>query len=338
MQRRLGPGDVPRIAMVGSGAIAEQGHLPALRQLGVRPALLVDRDRRRLGKLSARWGAPSADGFEEHLDDFDAAVVAVPSRAHAPVARQLLDAGKHVLIEKPLAPTAADADALVEAEAASAGGIHVGHMRRFLAVNRWVGEGLRAAWFGAVQSVAVEEGVILFWEAATDAFLRPEQAGGGALLDTGTHVLDILRWWLGDLEVTSYQDDNFGGVEANAVARLRSSAGVEITVELSRVRNLRNTARLECAAGTLEVSLHANEVLAAPPLPRRARPRLPVQAFGDLFVEQDAAWISILQGGTGDVVPGSDAARTVRTVEECYRRRVALDLPWMAPAAGARPP
>jgi predicted dehydrogenase len=303
-----------------------------MRRLGLSPSLLVDPDPSRLAEVRHLCPARGVPDFAAALDDFDAAIVAVPAQFHAPVCTALLDAGKHVLVEKPLAPSSAEAESLLQAQARSTASLHVGHMRRFLDVNRWVRALLRAGALGPVRSISIEEGAISLWEPASDTHLKPGSSGGGVLLDIGVHVLDTLGWWLGDLEIASYEDDNFGGVEANAVAKLRANGDVSIDVELSRVRVLRNTARLRGDAGTLEVSLHTNHVLEQPRLPRALRPRLRAQAWEDLFVEQLAAWLAAVAGRPSDSVSATDGAKTVGLAEGLYTRRSLLELPWLAPA------
>ncbi len=322
------------MAIVGCGAVAEQAHLPALRRLGSAPALLVDHDRSRLPALATRWRAPAVSAATDHLEEFDAALVAVPHQLHAEVCSELLAANKHVLVEKPLCTTAAEAQQLVEADAQSDATLSVAHNRRFLAVNGWVRRLLASGALGELRSISIEEGVIDTWDATTDAHLRRESAGGGVLLGTGVHVLDTLRWWLGDLSLVRYEDDAAGGVEANARADMLTNAATPVSLELSRVRELRNRARLEFAVGPVEVSLHQNVVIATPRLERKLRTRLAPQSFEDLFVAQWEGWFLKMEGADTSIATAREAAATIALVDGCYRDRRPLRLPWSVDRTG----
>ena len=115
------------VAVIGVGSFGRHhvrhlaGH-PLVHRVSV-----VDRDRKRAAQIAAEHGAqvaPSAIGA-------DAAIVAVPTEAHAAVALPLLEAGVPVLIEKPIAASDAEACALIEAAEASNTLLQVGHIERF---------------------------------------------------------------------------------------------------------------------------------------------------------------------------------------------------------------
>src|SRR5215213_2571297 len=104
-----------RIAVIGCGAIAADGHLPALAAHGLAPSVVVDPDPARRALSAADWGGDPVASVAEALERCDAAIVAVPHHRHVEVCGTLLEAGVHVLLEKPLATTAADAATLVSA-------------------------------------------------------------------------------------------------------------------------------------------------------------------------------------------------------------------------------
>lgn len=347
------PGDPPRIGIIGCGAVTQWRHLPALAALQIPPALLVDTNVTRARELAKTSGARHvSDRYEPWVEEMDAAVVALPHHLHARVSRDLMRRGIHVLVEKPMALTTVEAQAMAE-EAARAGVIlSVGLMRRFLNVNRWVKGVMDAGVLGRIESFRFEEGSIYGWRVASGFFFEKATAGGGVLLDTGAHTLDLLLWWLGDVEVLEYADDSYGGVEADCRIRLRLPGGGEGTVELSRTRTLGQKARLQGSRGWLEVSLDERRLntvaasdrnlLAASAGDLRGD-RLPAQAFRDLFTEQIQDWIRAIRGENPPAVPGAEGARSVALIEACYERRQLLSHPWVrVPASpsterGARP-
>lgn len=323
-----------RLAVVGCGAVARIGFLPALRTLGLRPALLVDSVRSRAEDLAAAFGGTGVGDWHECLQGIDAAVVALPHSLHALVSCELLAAGVHVLVEKPMATTCEQCAAMIDSARASGAVLAVGQLRRFQHGLRWVRAALAAGLLGRLEDVDVREGLVYNWPVASDSFFRREVAGGGVLLDTGAHVLDLLTWWLGRLEVVEYRDDACGGVEADCQVRLALPAGGEVAVELSRTRNLRNTVLIRGRRGQIEVGLHDNQL--------RLRPRglrsfridgmgagsLPAQDYVELFVPEVSDFLGAVSGCRAPAVSGSDVEPSIALIEACYARRVPLDLPW----------
>src|SRR5947209_3162210 len=107
---------VVRVAVIGCGAISRQFHLPILAgHEHVTLATLVDRDLKRAEELARGYGVARvvADAAELTAQDVDAAVIATPPFHHAPCAKQLMQRGIHVLVEKPMATSYTDAQAMV---------------------------------------------------------------------------------------------------------------------------------------------------------------------------------------------------------------------------------
>ena len=252
-----------RLAVIGCGAVTERCHLPAAARLDdAEVVMVVDRDRDRAETLAEQFGiARVAGDFREAIDSADAAIVALPHNLHAPVSSALLSAGLHVLVEKPMALTAAECEEMLEAARQRGVVLAVGHMRRFLHNAAFAKAAIEAGLLGRLLDFDVREGNVYDWAVSSDFLFRPEAAGGGVLRDTGAHTLDLLIWWLGDVFVSAYEDDSFGGVEANCKMRLETAGSVSGSVELSRTRDLRNTAILRGDHGRLEVDLRKNRAV-----------------------------------------------------------------------------
>ena len=293
------------------------------------PTLIIEPDAERRAAAASLWSANEAANLAAApFEDFDAAIVAVPQSHHHHICIALLAAGKHVLVEKPLATTAAEANELVAAARESSGSLSVAQMRRQLHVNRWLHRVVGSEQLGSLRSASVEEGSPDTWDAATSVHLLRESAGGGVLIGIGVHSLDLLTWWFGDLVVERYLDDNLGGVEANAQVELRTTTGATVLVELSQTRTLRNVATFQFDAGDVEVSLHSNELHRAPRLRRALRFHADPQAFGDLFVSQLHEWLADIADGGKRLPKAVDGARTQALIADCYQQRQLLCYPW----------
>lgn len=143
-------------------------------------------------RVTTDWEALAAD------PEVDAAVVSTPNALHAPQAIALLRNGKHVLVEKPMATSVAEADAMIEASAASGAWLMVAHCWRFRDEVIALRDRIAAGELGEVVKTR-GYGVHAGWGPAgwfTDADL----AGGGALVDMGVHAIDTARFLLGDPE------------------------------------------------------------------------------------------------------------------------------------------
>ena len=120
-----------RVGVVGTGAL---GSHHARVFAGLPDAKLVsvfDLDPVKAKSVGEPFGAETAGSLAELIDRIDAAVVAVPTVAHAEVAAKLLGAGRHVLVEKPITSTLEDAEALVALAAEKHVVLQVGHVERF---------------------------------------------------------------------------------------------------------------------------------------------------------------------------------------------------------------
>ncbi|HET9741369.1 MAG TPA: Gfo/Idh/MocA family oxidoreductase [Terriglobales bacterium] len=124
-----------RVAVIGAGVFG-RNHARVYRQLqqdraGVELAGVVDIDLSRAQKVANEFGTQAFQSVEQVNGKIDAASVAVPTSAHLPVSRALMQAGIDVLIEKPLATSLAEADELIAIAAQSKRVAQVGHLERF---------------------------------------------------------------------------------------------------------------------------------------------------------------------------------------------------------------
>ncbi|HJQ82952.1 MAG TPA: Gfo/Idh/MocA family oxidoreductase, partial [Candidatus Binatia bacterium] len=191
-----------RIALVGCGDGARRHHLPLLRRTrGAEVVAVADPD---AGcRAAALRHAPGALAMEDYRDavahpNVDAVVLCLPSALHAAAAVATLERRKPVYVEKPLATTLADGARVLEAWRAAGVVGMIGFNYRFnplYAAARRVVEDGRLGRIVAVRTV--------FTTAAGDlpAWKRRRDDGGGALLDLGSHHLDLVRWLLGESPV-----------------------------------------------------------------------------------------------------------------------------------------
>jgi len=324
-----------RVAVIGCGASAVKLHLPALaRSSRVEIALLIDVAEQRAQALARKYNAEAATDYRAAVGAADAAIVALPNFLHAPVSVELLNRGVHVLVEKPMATSGAECDAMIAAAERSGATLAVGLEFRHGSDNRFVKKFIASGMLGSVLSFDLRMGHNWEWPLTSDYLLRKEKAGGGVLMDFGVHLFDLLLWWLGELSVIDYCDDAAAGVEAECEAIVQSAGGARGVIELSRTRKLRNSCIFTGTRGRLEVNLWFNPGV---------RLQLEGQAFSltggfagaPLILDSAAAFaaqvedfVTAIETGRPPLVSGEDGRRALQVIESCYRRRRPLALPW----------
>lgn len=236
-----GADDTPvRFGLIGCGRVAPR-HAQSFAQLHETHLMAVaDVNAARAHRFAAEHGAEAHTDYRALLDraDIDAVSICVPSGLHAQVALDALDAGKHVLVEKPIALSLADADAMIARAAATDRRLAVVLQNRYNHPMRRLRE-------------AVDSGLLgqLHLGAATVRWYRPQSyyedgwhgtwaMDGGALMNQSIHHIDALQWLMGDVQsVVAYTATRAHTMEAEdvGVAILRFAGGALATVEGSTV-------------------------------------------------------------------------------------------------------
>jgi predicted dehydrogenase len=337
--------DQTRVAVVGCGAAARLLHVPALaRRDDCALVALVDPARDRAAQLARRHRVPHVLSDHRALADIGAtaAIVAAPNDLHAPLTLDLVGMGLDVLVEKPVAVTVKQADAMVDAANSAAALVAVGMFLRFAAGNRAVKSMLDARLIGEVSSFQVRWGVDYAWPVSTGYLLDRQRAGGGTLIDVGPHVIDLIRWWLGEVAAFEYWDDSYGGVEADCLLELTLETGVSGSVELSRTRDLGYVATIQGERGALEVDMVGGAVTLRLPdgtAVEGAGVTAAGGVDGDLLGFTQAEHDDFLQAVRHRRPPAvtvADGRATLALIEACYGERRLLELPWVA-SPGAVP-
>lgn len=194
-----------KIAIVGCGGIANGKHLPSLSRLKeVELVAFCDIVIERARTAADKYGAPGAQVFEDYrelLRDESIQVVHVctPNDSHAEIAIAAMEAGKHVMCEKPMAKTAADARRMVEAAKRTGRKLTIGYNNRFRPDSLHLKQLCEAGELGDIyyaKAHAIRRRAVPTW----GVFLDGEKQGGGPLIDIGTHALDLTLWLMNNYE------------------------------------------------------------------------------------------------------------------------------------------
>ncbi|MFN8472403.1 MAG: Gfo/Idh/MocA family oxidoreductase [Anaerolineae bacterium] len=190
-----------RVAVIGAGFVATKGHLPALaRNPDTQIVALVDVNAARAAEVARTFDIPATySDYVVMLREVapDLVIVGTPNLYHAPVSVDALNAGAHVLCEKPMALTVADAQAMAEAARRNNRLLTIGVHNRFRPEAEFLKHIIDDGQLGRVYYAKVtlfrRRGIPGFgsW------FTNRDMAGAGALFDIGVHMVDLAVWLMG---------------------------------------------------------------------------------------------------------------------------------------------
>ena len=229
-----------RLGLVGCGAIS-RWHRQALEEVpDIEIAACIDVDGERARETARECNAVGYDSLSAAVSagGIEAALVMVPHHLHEPVALEALDAGLHLLLEKPMAPTPDACERILRAAAAAPGVFMVGENAQYWPEVRIVQDAVRRGVIGDVVTAAVH----LFLPPLPDYYGGEKpwrfdvgRAGGGLSIDTGSHYIRPLRMWLGEItEVVAAMERPHAAMEGESLARalFRFESGVVASFSL----------------------------------------------------------------------------------------------------------
>jgi predicted dehydrogenase len=224
-----------RLALVGCGAISRV-HLPAIREGAPRIAITaaIDADRARAEAMAQETGARAFTSLDDGIAAgcFDAVDLMLPHHLHEEVAVRAFAAGKHVLLEKPLATTPAACERILAAWRRAGTVFMVAENTQYwpevLTAKRLLDDGAVGAVVTARASFAIPP-IAAYYGGANAWRLDNAVAGGGIALDAGSHWIRPLRMWLGEVDaVVGAVGRPFAAMEGESLVRalLRFRSGV----------------------------------------------------------------------------------------------------------------
>ncbi|MYL65391.1 gfo/Idh/MocA family oxidoreductase [Bacillus hwajinpoensis] len=234
-----------KIGVIGCGSIAKHRHLPEYAaNTQIKIVAVCDIVKSRADETAVLYGAKSYESYEELLQnsEVDAVSVCTPNYLHAPVSIAALKAGKHVLCEKPMATSRADAEEMIEAASTSGKKLMIAHNQRFVPSHAKAREILASGEIGKVYSFRTAfghpgpEGWSV--DGKESWFFEKDKAFIGAMGDLGVHKTDLIRYLLNEeiVEVGSFVETSakeFATVDDNAVCILKSESGIIGTLAAS---------------------------------------------------------------------------------------------------------
>jgi myo-inositol 2-dehydrogenase/D-chiro-inositol 1-dehydrogenase len=308
------------IGIIGAGYIGGVHASVLLQDERVRVAKIYDVARVRAEQLARTTGAGVAERAGELIESVDAVYITTPNTKHTELAVAAVEAGKHVLCEKPMATSLDDARRVLEAAQNSQKVFQVGHNRRFAPVYEMLRRVIKEESTPHSAHVKMNRGELI-----NPPWVAEAQITGGFLYETTIHMFDMMRFLFGEVrELTAIgssheygEVDDFSvllSFESGVHATLCSSADASWLFPFERVEvfcHHRTLVTREMESLTLSEGLSSRHTV------RSMQQLSKEEKWG--YVQEDRAFVdSILAGDEADVT-ALDGYKSVELVNACYQ-------------------
>ncbi len=237
--------NILKVGIIGCGSIAQHRHLPEYEANPyVQIVAVCDSNKKRAKKIANNYGVNMYTDYNEliNCEELDAVSVCTPNHLHASISIAALQAGIHVLCEKPMATSKADAEMMIGAAEKSGKKLMIGHNQRFVASHQKAKQMIKSGAIGKIYSFRTAFGHSGPENWSVDGkeswFFKKEEAFLGAMGDLGVHKADLIRYILNEeiTEVGAFVETSaktFSNVDDCAVCILKSESGIIGTLAAS---------------------------------------------------------------------------------------------------------
>ncbi|AJY74322.1 Gfo/Idh/MocA family protein [Paenibacillus beijingensis] len=310
-----------KIGFIGVGGIAKvhAGQLQALEDVEI--AAIADPNELAVRQFADTFKVRDVRSYRSHIDmlkdgGLDAVVICSPHTLHFAQSTDALSAGCDVLIEKPMTCTSEEAERLIQLADENGRLLQVSYQRHFQPEFIYIREAITSGVLGKLTSVNAT--LYQDWKVSQTGTWRqnPALSGGGMLMDSGSHIIDVLLWTTGELtplEVKATLDNHGAPVEIDSFTGIRFAEGVVAALNIvGHVPGYRefysfcgDQGVLYLDNGRIEIYRYDGTVI---------RPDLPEKT-----TNSDQSFVDALRGKQEIPVPGAYALQVVRLTEAIYR-------------------
>lgn len=315
-----------KIAIVGTGIIV-QSHLKAISQLDdVELVAVCDINEEKAKAFSEQCGVPYFLDYKEIPEkvDCDAVILNIPHGLHCSASEFFLNAGKHVLVEKPMANTVEECDRMIQAAERNNKKLAIGHIQRFMGSIKTVKQIYESGELGKLCMYTENRTVNYFDESRPKWFLDKKMAGGGIVMNYGAHAFDKLFAVMGDVKITSldaqcgnYQND--ATIEGHSQIFAKFDNGVTAAITFSGYTNTGYEAYYYFTNGALKVMNTKIEINRG-----TGKGFEPITPASDLtsFAEQLNEFHKYIKGEPSNVPTPEYSKNIIATIEKIFENIV----------------
>lgn len=215
-----------KFGIIGCGGIANGKHFPALAKLSDKVEIVAFCDTviERAEKAAKEYGAADALVTEDYKallarEDIDVIHVLTPNISHSYITVDALEAGKHVMCEKPMAINYAEAKEMLDAAQRTGKKLTIGYQNRFRADSLATYDACSKGELGDIyfaKAHAIRRKGVPTW----GVFPDKSKQGGGPLIDIGTHALDLTLWYMNNYKPKSVLGSTYQKLKDNPMANM----------------------------------------------------------------------------------------------------------------------
>ena len=228
-----------RIAVIGLGSVAQLVHLPNLFKIkNAEITAVAEINRNRLHSIADKFNVPNrTTDYTELLNnsDADAVIISTPTHLHKQIAIDCLNAGKDVLVEKPLARNSSEGQEVIECAKKNNRKLMVGMNLRYRPDSMLIRSLIDAGEIG--DPFYIKCGWIRKQSSSEKWFSKREEAGGGVILDLGINLVDLALWLADYPKAVSISTKNYHhhsrNLEDTSVSLIRCENSILINIEAS---------------------------------------------------------------------------------------------------------
>ncbi|MCS0504165.1 Gfo/Idh/MocA family protein [Ancylobacter mangrovi] len=316
-----------RVGVVGVGVMG-YNHARVLSDLpGATLVGIADPDDGQRGKVAALLGCEAVPGIADLIErGVDALVVAAPTHLHHDIALTAIEAGKHVLVEKPIAPVVAEAEAIVAAARAKGVALMVGHVERFNPAVEAIKNAIRG------------EEILSIGITRVGPF-PPRMSNVGVVIDLAVHDIDLICHFTGS-QIAEIQPQVKAAVadrEDIALLQFRTANGVLAHINTNwltpfKARTVHVATRKKYVIGDL-LTRQVTECFDYKPDGSYSMRHLPVAYAEPLRVELNR-FLEAVRGDKDSAVTGEDGVAAIATAIRCLGEPTPAEAPRRLKVAG----
>ena len=312
-----------KLGLVGCGGMAET-HMQHFEALGSRVSLVavVDAVAERAA-VAGRClpGVRTATDYRDVLDDVDAVLLVLPHHLHHPVAKACLEAGKHVLLEKPMANSEQECLDLIHAEETTGRILMIAYCMRYHPLVTRMKDLLDRRAYGDVFQVSIWTEQLTCYPAEHWAS-RAATLGGGQLFSHGCHYIDLLLWCLGRPLRGTHTGTNSGtpwmereGTSNVCVEFEGGRLGYHFGTWGARGTRLQYSIHVHCTEGMLEVDISGGKLL----VHRQGQTKLLLETEEEKYTQNEMAhFLDCIETGQRPLTDGPGSLQGLRLIWRLY--------------------
>jgi len=315
-----------KVAIVGTGIIVKS-HVKGISQLDdVELVAVCDINEEKAKAYSEECGVPYFLNYKDMpaAIDFDAVILNLPHGLHCEVSEFFLDAGKHVLCEKPMANSVEECKRMIAAAERNNKKLAIGHIQRYMESIGLVKQIYESGELGKLCMYTENRTVNYFDEKRPRWFLDKKMAGGGVVMNYGAHAFDKLFSIMGDVKIVSLDSQcgnylNDATIEGHAQYFAKFDNGVTAAITFSGYTNTGYEAYYYFTKGALKVMNHSIEINRGEG--KGFEPYTPKEDTTS-FAKQLDAFHKYIKGEPSDIPTPEYSRNVIASIEKVYKNIV----------------